>query len=184
MNPHTIEQLALDLMSRYGLISRGWIFAWDRAKRRYGLCCYRTQTISLSRPLALIAPEEVEDTLRHEIAHALAGDQAGHGREWRIIARRVGARPERCGGTHSKDLPPGWAATCSHCGYVSKFFRKPRRIKACGRCCKQYNGGRFTERFLLTYSYVKQAPTLADKLAHAEAKLMRLRQELAQQSRS
>ena len=38
-------------------------------------------------------PELVTEVILHEIAHALAGPEAGHGPEWKAIAIRLGARP-------------------------------------------------------------------------------------------
>ena len=37
--------------------------------------------------------EEIRDTVLHEIAHAIAGPEAGHGPLWKATARRIGATP-------------------------------------------------------------------------------------------
>ena len=34
--------------------------------------------------------DQVKKIIRHELAHALAGAEAGHGREWQAIADRLG----------------------------------------------------------------------------------------------
>lgn len=41
-------------------------------------------------------PDQVTDTILHEIAHALAGPAARHGPAWKSIARRLGATPKSC----------------------------------------------------------------------------------------
>ena len=37
--------------------------------------------------------EQLLDTVLHEIAHAIAGHEAGHGLLWKATARRIGATP-------------------------------------------------------------------------------------------
>src|SRR5688500_16084827 len=80
-----------------------WSFAWTRSVTIHGEC----QTfgdggapvyeIRLSKPLTLANPPEVvQDTILHEIAHALDRHGTGHGPKWRELARRVGATPQPC----------------------------------------------------------------------------------------
>src|SRR5947207_15011273 len=86
---------ARQLMDLYGL--KEWRFVFDDAKRRFGCCNYHTRTISLSRHLTkLNTSDDVTNTVLHEIAHALAGRAAGHGRTWQVQAEAVGCRTERC----------------------------------------------------------------------------------------
>ena len=90
------EALAMgrQLLDQHGLDE--WDFRFDRAKRRAGLCRFDDRVISLSRYLTqLHDAEQVRDTVLHEIAHALAGPEAGHGPTWQAKARQVGARPRR-----------------------------------------------------------------------------------------
>jgi hypothetical protein len=77
MKLHDAEQLAIRLMKEFGLAST-WRFEFDNAKRRFG-CCHRSQNlISLSRILVeKNTQSEVEDTIRHEIAHALCPPREG-----------------------------------------------------------------------------------------------------------
>ena len=50
--------------------------------------------IWISRTHALEGSEEqIRDTVLHEIAHAIAGHEAGHGPLWKATARRIGATP-------------------------------------------------------------------------------------------
>src|SRR5262245_21094659 len=104
-----VRQLALELMALHGL--HGWTFAFNRAKQTLGLCRYERKTIELS--VYFVdgnGPEEVRDTLLHEIAHALVGPDHGHDAVWKAKAVAVGARPERCG---RADMPEGrWRALC------------------------------------------------------------------------
>lgn len=72
----------------------GWSFGWSRAKSAFGYCKYGPKRIELSKFLTKTrSHKEIENTIRHEIAHALAGPKAGHGPQWRAMARKVGANP-------------------------------------------------------------------------------------------
>jgi hypothetical protein len=59
-----------------------------------------TKTITVSR--FLVSDDHVRGVILHEIAHALAPPKCGHGEEWKIIAQRIGASPERCAETDVK----------------------------------------------------------------------------------
>ena len=73
------------------------------------LCRYGTRTIELSVFLVdRNGPEEVRDTILHEIAHALVGPGHGHDAVWKRQCIEIGARPVRCG---DADMPDGkWQA--------------------------------------------------------------------------
>jgi predicted SprT family Zn-dependent metalloprotease len=109
-------------MAQHGLSH--WRFAFNRRKRAMGLCRYEAQRIELSIYFIEANPASaVEDTLLHEIAHALAGQGAGHGPTWRRICRRIGATPTRCG---QAEMPRGqWVAACPSCGREYERHRRP-----------------------------------------------------------
>ncbi|HIQ56884.1 TPA: SprT-like domain-containing protein [Candidatus Gracilibacteria bacterium] len=93
------EILASELIFLHGLEKQGWVFIFDRAKKRFGMCNYTTKTISLSKYLTAINSEEkVINTILHEIAHALAGYNAGHGKKWKETMINLGQIPSRCYG--------------------------------------------------------------------------------------
>jgi predicted SprT family Zn-dependent metalloprotease len=139
MELHDAEQLAIRLMKEFGLAST-WRFEFDNAKSRFG-CCHRSQNlISLSRILTeKNVQAEVEDTIRHEIAHALCPPREGHGEVWKAMCRRVGARPVRCYSSKVVDAPEGdWRATCGVCGKIHYKFRRPTRELWCAdKECKR-----------------------------------------------
>lgn len=161
MNLADAEKLALELMREFKLIdpqrkhglpqfSRDWRFEFDNAKRRFG-CCHRTDLkITLSRELVKRNDrEQVEDTIRHEIAHALAPSRSGHGPAWKEMCARTGANPERFY-DETVDTPKGdWTATCGGCGREHHKFRKPRGERFCAaKDCRmknppEYGQGRF-----------------------------------------
>lgn len=148
-----IEHLALDLMAKHGLFEQGWYFAWDRAVKRFGCCNWTKRRLSLSRVLApTCTPEEIRNTILHEIAHALAGHQQGdsHGWMWRQTAIRIGARPERCMDVSNKVMPKArYTLVCPNCGIESPRHRKTKKMEniACRKCCNLYSGGKYDPRF-------------------------------------
>lgn len=121
-----IASEARELMNQHGL--GHWVFQWDRAVRRMGLCHYGKQTISLSAKLCARAPlAEVRDTILHEIAHALVGRGHGHNLVWRSKALAIGCNGNRCYDEATVEPVPGkWQATCPGCG---KVFYKHRIVR-------------------------------------------------------
>src|SRR5690625_1615299 len=121
--------MARELLAAHGL--HDWTFTFDRAKRRAGLCLFGSRTISLSRHLtALHSPDQVRDTLLHEIAHALAGAEAGHGPTWRAIASRIGASPQRNLPADAPLPEAPWRGRCPG-GHEHHRYRRPVRPVSC-----------------------------------------------------
>lgn len=98
MKLNEVEKLANELMGLHNLSHLS--FRFDGGLRRIGSCVSRggvAHTITFSKHWATRLPEEeVRDIILHEIAHAIAGHKAGHGYEWKRVARRIGAKPEAC----------------------------------------------------------------------------------------
>ena len=128
------KQQAQRIMREHGLIDAGWTFAFDRAVRRAGACHFQRKQITLSWKITELNGEaEVLDTLLHEAAHALAGAAAGHGPEWRRIARRIGCTGQR---TAEFEVPPAkWATMCAIHGRRGSSNRRRKLI--CRSCHQQ-----------------------------------------------
>jgi predicted SprT family Zn-dependent metalloprotease len=128
-----VPRLAQELLAAHGLAD--WSFAYNRGKRTLGLCIYQRRAIELSIHFVLRnSPEEIVDTILHEIAHALVGPAHGHDRVWKAKCLAIGARPVRCG---QADMPEGsWQARCRECGEVFHRYRRPKRARGwhCRRC--------------------------------------------------
>jgi predicted SprT family Zn-dependent metalloprotease len=115
------------LMNAHGL--RGWRLKVDNAKKRFGQCCYSTQTISIAQRHYEVSPwSEVLDTVLHEIAHALVGPGHGHDRVWKAKCVEIGANPVRCGKTATEGYhsDASYSATCAGCGHTHYRYRRPR----------------------------------------------------------
>lgn len=122
MSPSDASKLARQLMNAHGL--NDWRFRFNRRKRAMGLCRYDRKIIELSIHFVLAnAQSKVQDTILHEIAHALAGSESGHGPKWQQICKKIGAAPNRLG---EAQMPSGkWRAVCPACGFKYTRHRRP-----------------------------------------------------------
>ena len=131
---------------------------WNpRLKTAAGRADYRQKVISLNPQLAAL-PEEIDRTLRHELAHILAQFRAKrrrispHGPKWQRACRDLGiAGEKRC---HTLPFPAKRYARrfiycCPNCRRDFPRVRKIKRTVACLACCRAYNGGEFDIRFRL-----------------------------------
>ena len=89
-------------------------------------------------PRVLADPGQMRDTLAHEVAHVIAGIDAGHGPEWRRWARVLGHTGERCatqvaaervGIERAPRRPMRPVAKCSRCDYTVHRRRALPRTK-------------------------------------------------------
>lgn len=87
-------QLTNAELEKWGL--NDWTLKFNnRLTRALGRCLFSKNTIELQSRFVKENPEHIVlDTIRHEVAHALAGHKAGHGHEWKMWAIKVGANPE------------------------------------------------------------------------------------------
>lgn len=143
--PAHIRREAEALIAQH--LDDGWSFAFDNAKRRAGACDYVKRRITVSRYLSARYDDDTNrQTLLHEVAHALAGAEAGHGPRWKRVAVSLGYTG---GVTHrgetANELAP-WVGVCPN-GHVAYRHRRATRATSCARCSP-----RFDERFLLRWS--------------------------------
>jgi len=113
MNLDQAQTLARGLIDQY--LGRDWRLEWNDSDRLFAGCQANRKAIQLSRHFVKrYGRDEVLDTILHEIAHGLAPARVKpHGREWRTIAERLGARPEPCKDTL---FYPQFARPTSHRG--------------------------------------------------------------------
>ena len=130
--------LANKLLHEYGLYDKGWRFELSSTKRIVGQCNFDKKIIVVSMNFMHSDPAEIEDTIRHEIAHALAGPEHGHDSTWRRYAIHVGARPERCAPPEVKSAAkPNYIIECTGCGRRWKRYRLRRSLaNEVSICCK------------------------------------------------
>ena len=142
--PSDITNLAYNLMQKHGLISLGWTFSFNNRKKGFGLCHYGKKTIYLSRYFALREDISVsEQTLLHEIAHALVGRGHGHDRLWELKFVSIGGKNPSCCRVTQVENPQGkFIAKCSTCGAEYHRYRSSKHIHKtylCGVCRSRIN---------------------------------------------
>ena len=124
-----------------------WRFGWDSAKRRLGVCKYAEKLISLSRYFVdLHSLDEIHQVILHEVAHAIAGSNAGHGKKWKDTATKLGYRHKKISGDEIGNATAKLVGTCPN-GHVNYRHRKPKTPLSCGKC-----SSRFDSRFLITWT--------------------------------
>lgn len=91
-----LENKALELIEKY-LLYR-WTIKFNYSRIFFGKCVFREKTIYLSKLFIEVnSDEEVEKTLLHEIAHALAyefDEETGHGESWKKYCQILGTPAE------------------------------------------------------------------------------------------
>jgi len=138
VDPREAKTLARTILDDLEL--PGWSIKFDRAVKRFGRCTHGSRTISLSTPLVKLNDRAaVEDTIRHEAAHALVGPYHGHDTVWRRECVRVGAKPDakyEASDIITPDAP--WTFTCPS-GCAGKRYRKPTRALLASARCRRHN---------------------------------------------
>ena len=125
-----IAQRARELLVHYQLSL--WSFQFDNGRKRAGSCQYGTQVISMSYEFAKYAPaDEIQDTILHEIAHALVGEAHNHDEVWRAKAMAIGCSGRRC---HDLQFTqPRYIVQCERGCWVATVERR-RSDVICKRC--------------------------------------------------
>ncbi|HDS01978.1 MAG TPA: M48 family peptidase [candidate division Zixibacteria bacterium] len=102
---------------------------WSSRMRIAGKCYVEHRLIKLGRKYHEYFPDEVEDTLKHEMIHIL---YPNHGKEFKREAERLGAT------RYAKEYPGGksphkYIYICPSCG--QKYYRHRRMYNcSCGIC--------------------------------------------------
>jgi len=163
--PEIIEYTE-NLMREAGLSPSKWRAELFQGKRALGRCSFKRGKfdpdrviegiIKISSPwyvtlgidgMAELAPGEferhaLEDTIRHEIAHALCVEHDGrkhgksHGHRWKHWARKVHAIPERCGKNLPSRLMASYKRICPSCDTVYKWLHQYSETKHNYFCTK------------------------------------------------
>ncbi len=127
---NAIAQVARDLLVQHQLSH--WSFQFDNGRKRAGCCHYGTHVISLSYEFAKQVPEEeIRDTILHEIAHALVGQQHHHDDVWRAKAIEIGCSGQRC---HDLQFTlPRYIVSCTQGCWVATTDRRRHHV-LCRQC--------------------------------------------------
>ena len=132
-----------------------------------GRAFWPARVIELNPLLREFGDEEIDRTLKHELAHLVAYERAGrrrilpHGPEWAAVCCELGIPGERA--CHSLPLERRkqerkFAYVCTRCFAVVRRVRALKKAVACAACCRRYNGGRYDSRFRLVAIKKPPAP--------------------------
>lgn len=133
-----VRAMAEQLMQQH-LDTSVWSFGFDSARRRAGLCSYTDQHISISKYLVSIHSfDESRQVMLHEIAHALSGKRAGHGKKWLATAKAIGYRAERFSGAEIANATAPWVGHCP-AGHEHFRYRRPTGESSCGLCARKFS---------------------------------------------
>ena len=133
-----VAQLAKDKIIEHGLAGN-WVFVFDSAKQRAGLCNYSDHKISLSKYIVEYhSIDQSEQVILHEIAHALAGKSAGHGPNWKKTAKEIGYRAEKFTGKEIAEQTAKWVGECRN-GHRHYRFKSPKAALSCLYCGRGFN---------------------------------------------
>ena len=164
---HALESRARQLLSALGAdkLACEIRVEWNsRMRTAAGRADFRQKLISLNPLLRDVRAglafnrEEIDRTLRHELAHLLAQFRVGrrriapHGPEWRAACRDLGIADEaRCHNLPfaTKAYPVRFVYRCPNCRQEFPRVRQIRRAIACLACCRKHNRGEFAGRFRL-----------------------------------
>jgi len=130
---------------------------WNsRMRSTAGMACASKCLVTLNPLIRQFGAEEVERTLKHELAHLIAHHRAGrrriapHGREWQQACLELKLLDEsRC---HDLPLPRRRVQRrhryrCIHCGVEVQRVKPFRRKTACLSCCRAHARGQYDARF-------------------------------------
>lgn len=161
-----LRQKAAQLLAQVGCedLARCVQVVWNsRLTTTAGLAHYRDCKVTLNPRLREFGDNEVDRTLRHELAHLVAHFRAGrrrispHGREWKKACHDLGLPDEKR--THDLPLPrrkieKRLIYRCCHCQKTYPRVRPFTRASACLSCCRAYNNGQFSTQFQLRLASV------------------------------
>lgn len=133
-----LRALAEDEMLQH-IEDRRWTFGFDNGRRRAGLCSYTHKRITVSKYLALVHTiEEVLQTVKHEIAHALVGPKAAHGKKWLDVAKSIGYLNEEYTGDEIAKIYAPYRGLCPN-GHEHFRYQRPKRQYSCNLCASGFD---------------------------------------------
>ena len=171
-----IEKLVRRLMVKNGL--GNWSFSWEDTKSALGRCDRVKRTISVSRFLFdnTVDEDKIDfvDTIKHEIAHALAWKHNRcwtHGKVWKQWALRVGAVPKASSNIKYMDINKGVKYviidTTNNDNIIRRYYKKPNKTTIAhihdnaGIRGKPHTNGKLEVREMVNGKVSHQIPTPA-----------------------
>jgi rRNA maturation endonuclease Nob1 len=160
-DPDEILSYMAELMDEAGLEPTKWSPNLNSAKNYLGMAEASTMgghvhegIVNVSKPWFVtigmetmadaredLSPNLLENTIRHEIAHAIdyedrGTDAASHDYRWKDIAIKCGCPPVDCASAPT-ELMARWKRHCPECGTIYKLlhsYAETRKTYVCSRC--------------------------------------------------
>lgn len=130
----------------------GWRVRYNpRLSRALGRCIPSQKTIEYQpRYMEQNDWEQVLTTIKHEVAHALAGGHHGHDYHWASIARGLGLENPSAV-NHTATLAKKFTGTCPGCDHK---WERDRRVQSaiCPPCRRAYLAGDTERRYSITWT--------------------------------
>lgn len=129
----------------------------DKHIKRFGRCYpifrgmrHNGFDIEITTIYAVTNPSDGKETIKHELAHFLAGEGQCHNEVWKAKCKITGSNGQRLGDViipddnlivQSKSNPDKYKLRCPECGYVHSYYKSiVNKNISCGRCSpKVYN---------------------------------------------
>lgn len=134
-----------------------------RINKIAGWVQFAKKEVGFSKSFIKFHSKEVvkRDIILHELAHVLTEGHE-HDEVWAEMCRKIGGTGEE-DFKSSEDyqrLTKKYELYCPNCGRTINYYRRKSKVatnNACGECCREYNQGSFSEKYLLKFRDVKKA---------------------------
>jgi len=129
---YNAQKMSDELLKKHNLYQKGWRTCFSKSETMLGACYHDEKRIQLSLlHLNSCSDIQLQETLLHEIAHALVGPGKGHGHEWRNKAIEIGLKdPVPCG---RMNIDGGRAIQPSESKPKREFHRLDKVCPICGK---------------------------------------------------
>lgn len=136
MRERDAHELITNLMHDHGLADLGWYYTLSDHKSAGGFCQFEDKILGFSLPVIKLNKKKViREIILHEIAHALAGDKAGHGKIWKQYCKKLGCKAETFLGKEVVFPRKKYYSVCSGCSLRYERDRLTKNAKyLCGKC--------------------------------------------------
>jgi predicted SprT family Zn-dependent metalloprotease len=129
INQDFVIEKGNSILSQFESELQGWEFRLNRTYNAVAICRWDIQKIEFSKHyINRISDSDLEETIYHEIAHALAGNMVeAHGKEWKQIMKDFGyedASPY----VEVDSMPPYRYGLFYGEKMLEGFYRKPQKV--------------------------------------------------------
>lgn len=153
MNQKEVEAFFHEEYTKYKNEIKGhYIFKFNKNITRAGVCKFPMSGTVGQIEISTVymahkdtKARDIKNTVLHEIAHAIAGPDAGHGPRWKEIARRIGCNAKRCTHEFRPLSSYKYVIKCGH-GCVHRRTRLSKLLKRSPLRCTRH--GKFLKVYV------------------------------------